>query len=105
MNTRPVLSGLGAGALGIRGVLYHCMKLLTGSLTLSTAPSEPQNLVVASVSSFALDVSWEPPADNGGRPISGYYVTVNNTEMMVEPGALSLRVRDEEVLMENTTYK
>ena len=61
--------------------------------------------MVTGVSSFALNVSWEPPADDGGRPISGYYVTVNNTERTAGADVRYLLVFDRDALMENTTYR
>ena len=61
--------------------------------------------MVTGVASIALNVSWEPPADNGGRPISGYYVTVNNTENRVGADVRYLLVVDRVALMENTTYR
>lgn len=69
------------------------------------APSPPQNVNVNGVSSFALDVTWDSPLDNGGRPVTGYIITVNETEM--EAGAMdrSLRIRNDEILMQNTTYE
>ena len=61
--------------------------------------------MVTGVSSFVLNVTWEPPTNNGGRPISGYYVTVNNTENQVGADVGYLLVVDRDALMEKTTYK
>lgn len=38
-------------------------------------PDEPVNFAVPNVYSNGLEFSWDPPADDGGAPISGYRVT------------------------------
>ena len=37
-----------------------------------TVPSEPRNLRFSSVERTSVTLVWEPPADDGGRPVTGY---------------------------------
>lgn len=47
----------------------------TQDVTLQDAPSAPRD-VTANPSSRQLNVTWAPPADNGGHPITGYHASV-----------------------------
>ena len=70
-----------------------------------TAPSEPLNLIVEGVAANALNVSWEPPMDNGGSRVTNYRVIVVGTpiNMTVPSNTLNLLIiRDD--LNESTTY-
>lgn len=42
----------------------------------SGVPSPPLEVTVADASREHINVSWKPPAKNGGCPISGYHVEV-----------------------------
>src|SRR5438128_6223397 len=42
--------------------------------TLAVAPSPPTGLAATAVSSSQINLSWAPPADNGGSPITGYKI-------------------------------
>ena len=37
-------------------------------------PSPPQNLIAPVVLADSITLCWEPPADNGGRDITGYVI-------------------------------
>ena len=37
-----------------------------------TVPSEPRNLRFSSVDRTAVTLAWDPPADDGGRPVTAY---------------------------------
>ena len=55
---------------------------------------------------MALFANWTAPADNGGRDLSAYRVTIDSigfSQMILDPGMTSLLIRDTQ-LMENTTY-
>ena len=53
----------------------------------------------------ALNVTWEPPADDGGRPVTHYRITLDETSftMVVASNMLSLLIRHES-LIENRSY-
>ena len=71
----------------------------------STAPSEPLSLTFEGVAANALNVTWEPPGDNGGSRVTNYRVIVVGTfiNMTVPSSTLNLLfIRDD--LNENTTY-
>ena len=68
-------------------------------------PSAPTNVSVDVLTSFALNVTWDPPVDNGGGVILGYIVIVNETSFEVEADVNFLVINDEEVLTENTDYE
>ena len=57
------------------------------------------------LTSFALNVTWDPPVDNGGGVILGYNITVNETVFGVEADVNFLLIQSSEILMENTTYE
>jgi len=40
----------------------------------------PQNVMAMGVSAFGFSVSWEPPLDNGGRPVTSYQVVYTNLD-------------------------
>src|SRR5207245_1946506 len=42
--------------------------------TLAAAPTPPTGLTATTVSSSQINLSWSPPADNGGTAITGYRV-------------------------------
>src|SRR3989475_7162570 len=42
--------------------------------TLAVAPSPPTGLTATAVSSSQVNLSWAPPADNGGSAITGYKI-------------------------------
>src|SRR5438128_5049918 len=42
--------------------------------TLAVAPSPPTGLAATAVSSSQINLSWAPPADNGGSAITGYKI-------------------------------
>jgi len=42
----------------------------------NTAPSPPSGLIANVVSSNQIDLSWNPPLDDGGEPIIGYKIEV-----------------------------
>jgi len=56
----------------------------TATVTPFTEPAPPTNVQVA-VSGASASISWTPPADDGGMPITGYTVTAS-------PGGLSCTV-------------
>jgi titin len=41
-------------------------------------PTAPQNLIANAVSSTEIDLSWQPPLNNGGSPITGYTIQRSN---------------------------
>ena len=45
---------------------------------ISPAPSEPISIEVDGISSFALNIRWMPPVDNGGRPVQQYRFSIVN---------------------------
>src|SRR2546425_2604482 len=42
--------------------------------TLAVAPSPPTGLAATAASSSQINLSWAPPADNGGSPITRYKI-------------------------------
>ncbi len=72
---------------------------------LSPAPDVPSNVMVTTISSFALGVSWSVPVSNGGRPILRYIITVGGMEVEASSSATSFLLREPMVtLVDNTTY-
>ncbi len=61
--TRPA-SGLDPGASGLLSIRVGAQP-----------PGAPTNAAAVSNSYGAATVTWQPPADNGGSPISGYTIT------------------------------
>uniref|UniRef100_A0A8U8C7U8 Uncharacterized protein n=1 Tax=Geospiza parvula TaxID=87175 RepID=A0A8U8C7U8_GEOPR len=41
-------------------------------------PGPPQNVEVSDVNRFGATLSWEPPEDDGGSPITGYVIELRN---------------------------
>ena len=68
-------------------------------------PGSPQNVAVAGLASVALTVTWQHPADNGGRPILRYIIMVNGTTQQAEGTDTSLVLSGGEFLTANTTYE
>lgn len=71
----------------------------------SLAPGAPENVYVEGVGSFALNVTWEPPTDDGGSPIFAYIITVNETSREVEPTVYNVLIISTEIFMPSTTYE
>lgn len=74
------------------------------------APSEPLNLRVEGLGAAMLYVTWQAPVDNGGRPITGYRITLiefNNLTSftIIDVGNETYNFIIQDVgLTENTTY-
>src|SRR5205807_582022 len=47
---------------------------IASAITLVVAPSPPTGLAATAVSSSQINLSWAPPADNGGSAITGYKI-------------------------------
>src|SRR5205807_2623455 len=47
---------------------------IASATTLVVAPSPPTGLAATAVSSSQINLSWAPPADNGGSAITGYKI-------------------------------
>src|SRR5207244_2099413 len=47
---------------------------IASATTLAVAPSPPTGLAATAVSSSQINLSWAPPADNGGSAITGYKI-------------------------------
>ncbi len=62
---------------GTSGTLTHST---TVTVTVPTVPSSPQNLV-ATAGNNQVSLTWNPPASDGGSPITGYNVYRNGTEI------------------------
>ena len=79
--------------------------MIVNHIATLTAPSEPLNLNVEGVTANALNVTWEPPMDNGGSTVGYYRVTVVEAFItMTVPGdTLNLLIRHDD-LTESTTY-
>ena len=93
-------------SLSLPPSLSPSLSLPPSSLSPPTAPSEPQDFVVSGVGAGALFANWTAPADNGGRLLSNYRVTIDSigfSQMIAIPGMTMLLIRDSQ-LMENTTY-
>jgi hypothetical protein len=75
------------------------------SFVVPIAPTAPQNVNVMGVTSFALEVTWEPPEEDGGRPIKSYNVSVENLVFVVPvTDPRMLLIVDKLVFMEAMTY-
>ncbi len=42
--------------------------------TLNTVPTSPTNLAVTAISPSQINLSWNPPSDNGGTQVTGYEI-------------------------------
>ena len=85
---------------------FLCVSCKKSDFPSHTAPDEPRNVQTEGVGATVLYVSWETPADNGGRPIIYYRVTLNELpSFIVDVGSdtFSLLIR-KAGLTENTTY-
>ena len=79
-----------------------------------TAPSAPEGLSVDGVAATALEISWMPPSDNGGRPIDLYQLSISENGSGFIPISLSIGSDNRSYLFrssselfeleENTTY-
>ena len=47
---------------------------VSASTFVGTVPSQPQNLVAATISSTQIDLTWDAPASDGGQPITNYKI-------------------------------
>ena len=45
--------------------------------TAADVPSAPRNLVAEAVGPSRIDLEWDPPADDGGAPVTGYRIEVS----------------------------
>ena len=45
-----------------------------GSIVAASRPSKPRNLSATASGETQIDLEWDPPADNGGRVITGYKI-------------------------------
>ena len=70
-----------------------------------TDPTAPRNVSVQGAVSFGLQVSWTPPEDSGGRPISEYIIMVVEGITVRRPGNETLYTIVDRSIMENTTYR
>ena len=87
-------------------LVFPARKVICFAIPSHTAPDEPRNVQIEGVGATVLYVSWEAPADNGGRPIVYYRVTINELpSFIVDVGSdtFSLLIR-KAGLTENTTY-
>ena len=101
------------------GCVYTCTSLChTHTCTHThthTAPSAPEGLSVDGVAATALEISWMPPSDNGGRPIDRYQLSISEDGSVFIPISLSIGSDNRSYLFrsssseqfeleENTTY-
>ena len=87
-------------------LLQDFLKVTYFAIPSHTALDEPRNVQIEGVGATVLYVSWKAPANNGGRPIINYSVTLNELPFfIVEVGSdtFSLLIRNAG-LTENTTY-
>src|SRR5256886_12504620 len=77
--------------------------------TLAVAPSSPTGLTATAVSSSQINLSWAPPADNGGSAITGYKIERSTdggatwTVLVVNTGSATTMYSDTG-LAHTTTY-
>src|SRR2546430_11010896 len=77
--------------------------------TLAVAPSSPTGLTATAVSSSQINLSWAPPADNGGSAITGYKIERSTdggatwTVLVVNTGSATTMYSDTG-LTHTTTY-
>ena len=76
------------------------------------APLAPLNLVVTGPGATALNLSWDAPTDNGGRPIDQYLIEIRETaQVQFEDLATSTdtfyfqRMQSVFELVQSTTYE
>ena len=62
-------------------------------------PDRPTNLVADDVSPTQIELTWEAPADDGGKPITGYKIEVKNP-----PGSYYLEIGDTQSNSTNYTH-
>ena len=67
-----------AGEYKIRLVCDGGVSEATGYVNVLDVPEKPKNLNADEVRAEHIKLSWEPPEDDGGSPITGYQV--NNSK-------------------------
>ena len=68
-------------------------------------PGAPANVSAEGVTSFALNVTWDPPVDNGGGVILGYNITIDDNRFEVDDAAANFfLIRSKNIFVENETY-
>jgi fibronectin type III domain protein len=72
-------------------------------ITLATRPSAPRNLSVTPGASSAV-LSWDPPASDGGRPVTQYDVTVTDGTQTILSRTLSATTTQLTGLSASTLY-
>jgi hypothetical protein len=65
----------GAGITDGAGPSRFWLDDFTLTITYATAPTQPPS-ILAEPNNKAVTLKWQPPADNGGDPISGYQVSL-----------------------------
>ncbi|TBR10103.1 MAG: fibronectin type III domain-containing protein [Candidatus Nitrosotenuis sp.] len=76
------------------------------SATTFSIPSAPTGLIVTPVSSSALKLSWNVPADNGGTQITGYQIQRNGTVIVTNTGNNRTSFTDNNLLaLHQQTYR
>lgn len=62
-------------------------------VTAAVAPAPPPLVAAVRSGRGVVKVTWSPPADTGGAPLTRYVVTVNGKRTVLPPSAASLVVR------------
>lgn len=87
--------------------ILHCDSPLFFILLVPSliAPSPPLNLEAVGISPFALNITWDPPLDNGGRPVIEYVIIVDTITVVVEGNLTNAIIENAEILVDNVTYE
>jgi hypothetical protein len=74
---------------------------LLSVMTKGVAPSVVENVVVFDTTPYSISITWDPPQNNGGKPIEGYFVSVldaseSQVAMMYTPDSSACIIVDPE---------